>query len=665
MNDKVVKLRPLPFKVPKSVDNQFFQVDDSNNLEFMCLDLAKSGLDPEDIYAYTTPLLRKDGATAAYGIPYFGLDGKPLVDREGFPVMWRARFALSQYSKENRYTQPNSEQLLKYDLPSHIPYINPRIFDLEGDCLVCCEGEKKTVAVLKYLGLPAFGIGGCQMWRDPDKSGSIHRWILKLAAIRSIRKFVIIPDGDVMRYDICSAYGTFAHSLRSADFEVEIVDTGGKIDDLLVQWGNEAPANFQSLLRIDPDTLVQSPDLLARKYNLAFSTDSKGGIRVHQHTANIMKLMEEHNAFPRLWRNTDTNRIMVGEKAAEPDLTEMEIANYFQHNLRFDKVTSRIVYQCIQALAKKNARSPFLEYVRSREWDGVNRLDTWMSRLWGVEDSNYVREVSSKWLIGSCARMDKPGTKIDWMLIVIGPQGTGKTSMPVVMYKGCSRNIYGDHDNKDLHMLLHSSLCACFDELDSFGKRESSNLKAMISTHEDTFRPPYGASIEVFPRRFQLYGCGNRYEFLQHDPSGYRRYPVVEVTRLLDFSGLESERDQLWAEAWKRYQEGGVDYWEVTDASSIAEKYAISNPFEDTVVEFFNKKRVDKVGGQKDIKPTVYFTMKEVLSYLGHERETRNSSLIRDLSESLRKLGCTKPDKSTRHPNTGVVGKWYSYEFKE
>lgn len=647
MNDKVVSIRPLPFKVPKPVESQFFQFDDSKNLEFMRQDLSKSGLDPEDIYAYTSSFLKKEGSTASYGIPYFGLDGKPLVDREGYPIMWRARFSLSQYSKESRYTQPNAEQLLKYDLPSHVPYLHPKIFSLEGDTLVCCEGEKKTAAVLKYLFLPGFGIGGCQMWRDPDKSGSIHRWILQLARIRSIKKFLIIPDGDVMRYDICSAYGTFAHSLRSADFQVEIIDTGGKIDDLLVEWGSSARERFESLPRIDPDTLVQSPDLLARKYNLAFRQDSKGGIVVHQHTSNIIKLMEEHNAFPRLWRNTDTNRVMVGEKAAEPDLTEMEIANYFQHNLRFDKVTSRIVYQCIQALAKKNSRSPFLEYVRSQQWDGVNRLDTWINRLWGTENTDYVKEVSAKWMVSACARLDKPGTKIDWMMIVIGPQATGKTSMPGILFKGANLTLYGEQNDKDLHMLMHSSLCVGFDELDSFGKRESSNLKAMITRNEDAFRPPYGASVEVFPRRFTLYGCGNRYEFLQHDSSGYRRYAVIEVTRLLDFARLENERDQLWAEAWYRYQEGGVDYWEVKGASEEAKKYVVEEPKEQLIVglvERWKKDRPDSL--VRDNK--LYFTLATIQIGLGMEPLKGNSYQNREMGAILQGLygkprACTGP----------------------
>lgn len=659
MNDKVVQLKPLPFKVPKPPETQFFPVDNSINERFMIEDLRRSGLDPYDIFAYTTPMLRKDGASAGYGIPYFGLDGKVLSDKEGYPVMYRARFKLPEFSKEQRYTQPSAEQLIKYNLPSFVPYIHPLTLTLEGDCLVCCEGEKKCASVLKYLRLPAFGIGGCQMWRNPDKSGTVHQWILRLAESKAIRKFVIIPDGDIMRYDICGAYGTFAHSLRAAGYEVEIIDTGGKIDDLLFGWGDNARGCFEVLPRIDPDSLVQSPDSLARRYNLAFSQDSKGVVRVHQHTANVMKLMEEYSAFPKFWRNTDTNRVMVGEVAAQPDLTEMEIANYFQHNLRFDKVTSRLVYSVIQALAKKNSRSPFLDYVRGLQWDGRPRCNSWISRLWGVHNSDYVKEVSLKWLVSACARLDKPGTKVDWMLIVIGPQGVGKTTMPSILFKGLNLTLYGEHNDKDLHMLLHSALCVGFDELDSFGKKESSNLKAMITRNEDMFRPPYGASVEVFPRRFTLYGCGNRYEFLQHDPSGYRRYAIVEVDRLLDFSGLESERDQLWAEAWHIYSTGGCRFWEVEGASVEAEKYVIANPQEELLLEKVEHlKKTKPPGLVKEGK--LYFTLSTIQTLMGMEPLKGNNSVNREMGAILHaKYG--KP-QLVRGPKG--VGKYYIVDLE-
>lgn len=650
---EVVSFRP--FRVPRPESTAFFTPDDTNNRLFMESDLARSGLIPDDMMAYTTPFIKKEGATAAYSIPYYGLDGKPLVDPQNFPVMYRTRFKLPEFSKEQRYTQPSKEQLLVYDLPATLPYIHPKTLELQGDYIVCCEGEKKTAAVIKSLQLPAFGIGGCQMWRDPNKHGGIHPWIRRLIGDR--KRLLIIPDGDVLRYDICNAYGTFAAAITELGIEVQILHPPGKIDDLLVQWPvGQRRELFESLPRIDSGALVQSPTSLAKRYNLAFKQDAKGTVTVLQHSANVMRMMEMYPGFPKVWRNTDNNRVMIGESPAQPDRTEVEIANHFQYNLGFDKVTNKLIYTCIQALARMNERSPFLEYIKKQKWDGVARLDSWMIKHWGIKDEDYTREVSRKWLTSACARMDRPGSKIDWMLIVVGPQATGKTSMPGIVFKNSNLTLYGDHNDKDLHMLLHSALCIGFDELDSFGKRESSNLKAMVTRNEDAFRPPYGASVEIFPRRFTLYGCGNRDEFLQHDPSGYRRYAILEVTKLLDFKGLAADLDQLWAEAWHQYTSGDK-FWEIADASAHAEAHVAPNPLEDQIVNVLESWKTSKVSN--NVKDGVlYFTMTGLLAALNMEREVRNTNLTREISAILKSLNCQRNNGSC--PTGTIRGRYYS-----
>jgi len=651
-------VRPFrQFKVPQIVETQFFEPRIRQNEEFMKRDLARSGLAPEDLQAYAHPQLRlPNDASAGYVIPYFGLDGQPLTDANQNLIMFRTRLDVPEFSKLPRYLQPSTEQLAKYGLPPNVPYIHPESLELEGDTIVCAEGEKKAVSIFKFLRLPVFGIGGCNNWRNPNGDGSLHPWIRELLVKYRRTSITIVPDGDVFRYDICNAYGNFARACEAEGFNVQILSPEEKIDDLLVRWGPEALPNWNSLNSIKIDDLVQSPSALAKKYSLAFKTDAKGKVIVYQHTANIVRLLEEHPAFPKIWRNQDTNRVMVGEDPAQPDLTEMQIANYFQYNLGMDKVTHRTMYSCIQSQAKKNARSPMLEWIQSQIWDGESRLDTWIEKFWGAEDSAYTREVAAKWLISACARMHKPGTKIDWMLIVVGPQGTGKTSMPNIVFRGHALTLYGEHSDKDLHMLLHSSLCVGFDELDSFSKREASNLKAMITRNDDAFRPPYGASVEVFPRRFTLYGCGNRYEFLQHDPSGYRRYAIIEVKRLLDFAGLESNLPQLWAEAWHRYSTGSESYWEIGGASDFAEKYVIPNPLEDSIISVIDSWKTNKNNAHfKD--GFVYFTMTQILSNIGSERDSRNTHHTREVAAILRKMGAEQ--KMGSAPTGTIRGRYY------
>lgn len=646
---------PFPdYKIPYTVNSQFIPTNLENNRKFAEQDLARSGLTIDEMGVKIQPTaVMPATASAMYTIPYYGLDGKPLVDPGGYLQMYRTRFKLPEFSKEKRYTQPSGEQLAKYGLPSYIPYIHPDTLSTKGDVLVCAEGEKKTVSVIKYLGMPAFGIGGCQMWRNPDGSGGLHPWIRDLIALRGNPTILIIPDADLYRYDICSAYGTFAHILQQEGYRVEIVNPPGKIDDLCAKWLENSPEQFALLERISPEGLVQSPSSLAKRHNLAFKQSDKGGITVHQHTSNVMKLMEEHSGFPKVWRNTDNNRVMVGDDPAQPDLTEMEIANYFQHNLGFEKVTSRVVYQCVQALAKKNARSPMMEWIKEQVWDGVPRLDSWLSQTWGVDQTPFTSEVGKKWLIASCARMDKPGTKIDWMMIVIGPQGTGKTSMPSLLFRGNSLTMYGENNDKDLHMKIHSALVVGFDELDSFGKKESSFLKAMITTSQDHFRPPYGASVEVFERRCTLYGCGNRHDFLMADPSGYRRYAIVEVDRLLNFALLEEMTPQLWAEAWHEYRLGKVDYWEVKGADEAARAYVVPSTIEEKIETFINSRSEDKKSMYvKD--GMLYFKMDDLMQGLN---SGESQYAAREISAILRQKGAKYV--TSRGPLGGKPAKWW------
>jgi len=659
---------PRKYRLTNVVESQFVQSNSTTNREYAIEDLARSGLTLDDIQAGVHPCMRLgDKALAGYVIPYHNLDGQPICDKDGGLVMYRVRLKYPEFARESRYTQPSAESLAKHGLPAILPYFHPLSFTNVGEEAVVCEGEKKTAAVLHRLGLPAFGIGGCQMWRAPGGTGAVHPWILGYLKKREIKRVRIVPDGDVFRYDICNAYGTFARALESEGITVAIVNPTAKIDDLLLEWKDEALVRFSGLAEVPVNDLVQSPASLITKFGLAFKVDAKDRPVVYQHSSNITKVLEQHrSAFPEIWRNTDTNILMFGDEEARPELTEMEVTNYFQHNLGFHSVKTHEILKCMIAQGKKNEKSPFLNYIKAQIWDGKPRLETWFQDYWGVPDSEYVREVARKWLVSACARMDKPGTKIDWMLIVIGGQGIGKTSMPQILFQGNYQPIYGEHNDKDLHQLMHSKLCTGFDELDSFGKRESSMLRALITQPTDSFRPPYGASVEVFPRRFILYGCGNKVVFL-HDTDGQRRYSIINAGKTkLDFAGLEAVRDQLWAEAWSLYTAGGLNYWEVEGNVENAEQYQIPSAMQESIDTFLAQQTVAKYVDLK--KPgyegrAIYFLMSQVLNHLEIGKVGPNSVQMREIAEALIKAGCERPDRNgSRHPETNVQGKWWIYK---
>ena len=61
-------------------------------------------------------------------------------------------------------------------------------------------------------------------------------------------------------------------------------------------------------------------------------------------------------------------------------------------------------------------------------WDGVKRLDSLLIDYLGAEDTVYTRAIIRKSLIAAVARTFEPGIKYDYMLILSGPQGIGKST---------------------------------------------------------------------------------------------------------------------------------------------------------------------------------------------------------------------------------------------
>ena len=68
------------------------------------------------------------------------------------------------------------------------------------------------------------------------------------------------------------------------------------------------------------------------------------------------------------------------------------------------------------------------EYLQSREWDGVPRLDTLFSDYFGDADCPYTRAVARKSLVAAVARAMEPGCQYDQVPVVCGPQGVGKST---------------------------------------------------------------------------------------------------------------------------------------------------------------------------------------------------------------------------------------------
>ena len=218
------------------------------------------------------------------------------------------------------------------------------------------------------------------------------------------------------------------------------------------------------------------------------------------------------------------------------------------------------IQDALDLVREKNSFDPVRDYLTGLVWDGVERLDTMLVRWMGAEDNRYVRAVTRKWMCAAVARAMNPGCKFDNMLVLVGPQGIGKSNLAFALSRGWFTDSLGRMDSsKDSYERLAGVWIAEVAELAAAKKAEVEDIKNFISKREDTFRRAYARENGVYKRRCVFYGTTNDVEFLR-DRTGARRFWPVEVTGFNHgvLHGLEDEVDQLWAEAVVRWREGEV-----------------------------------------------------------------------------------------------------------
>lgn len=206
----------------------------------------------------------------------------------------------------------------------------------------------------------------------------------------------------------------------------------------------------------------------------------------------------------------------------------------------------------IDAIATRDKRDPVREFLsRLPMWDGVPRLATAFQRLMGAPDSPSVREVLPLVMMAMIRRTFKPGYKFDLMPILEGRQGLGKSSffrllMPVESWFGGGLKM--NEEPKRLLSRLGGKLVIEFGELVGMSKQNINAVKSLISEPIDEYTPNHALKPIRAPRRCIFVGTVNDRQYLR-DLDENRRFPIIPVTKELDYSELKAEREQLWAEA--------------------------------------------------------------------------------------------------------------------
>lgn len=221
----------------------------------------------------------------------------------------------------------------------------------------------------------------------------------------------------------------------------------------------------------------------------------------------------------------------------------------------------------IAAASRRRWFNPIQEYLNGLVWDGNPRVETCLP---GVEPTPYTRLVARKSLVAAVARALNPGCKWDHTLVLVGPQGIGKTFWVEKMSRGWFGQL-GRLDSKDTLLAMQRSWIMTSDEGHTLRKADSEAQKEFLTRTEDVFRLPYEKETTAHPRRCVVWGTTNDEVFLRQQ-EGNRRFLAVQCTGRLDFATFTDDFvDQVWAEAVSLYRAGERMYLDLDEAALAAE----------------------------------------------------------------------------------------------
>ena len=286
---------------------------------------------------------------------------------------------------------------------------------------------------------------------------------------------------------------------------------------------------------------------------IEFETDKNGHPRVNAY--NLDLIFSKHEEFKGKYKyNTFSNQI-ENDNGEYVDF-DAELVNVRQKLYSIypwaNNISLNKLQEAITLSAHENKFHALQDKLNSFEWDGTCRVEKFFSVYCATPDDEYHKQVSRLLFTAGVKRAFNPGCKYDHVIILVGGQGLGKSTLIDILSCGYFSSLATDSHQRAVEEIQGAWLVE-INELVSMRKREIDDFKQFVSTRIDTTRLAYARSVKKFPRTCIFLGTTNNEEFLR-DETGHRRFIPVDVG-LIDLKAVYRDREQLWAEALHIYKQ--------------------------------------------------------------------------------------------------------------
>ena len=197
---------------------------------------------------------------------------------------------------------------------------------------------------------------------------------------------------------------------------------------------------------------------------------------------------------------------------------------------------------------------PIREYFAALPpWDGVARVDTLLIDYLGAADNAYTRAVSRKVLCAAYRRIKEPGIKFDYMPVLNGAQGIGKSTFIANLGMDWFSDslTLSDMNDKTAAEKLQGYWILEIGELAGMKKADLDKVKAFVSRVDDKYRASFGRRVTSHPRQCVFFGTTNSENGYLRDITGNRRYWNIKLSGSSKYRPWQMTSElvrQIWAE---------------------------------------------------------------------------------------------------------------------
>ncbi|MEG2380810.1 MAG: virulence-associated E family protein [Oscillospiraceae bacterium] len=299
---------------------------------------------------------------------------------------------------------------------------------------------------------------------------------------------------------------------------------------------------------------IKKESIRDAKLPLKFGGDGKPTVCID----NFLTILNGDKRFESLRFNTLAYTPEVGcgdgKSRRYTDADDAETRHYIEseYSLHSPKKLDDALRICFRT----REYNPVHTAIESVKWDGVPRVENFLSTWLKVDDDTYGREVSRLIFAGGINRIYNPGCKFDDVIVLIGTeQGEGKST--IVRWLALEDEFFNEvteiDGQKGMEATEGAWICEVAELLALTRTKDVEGVKSYISRQSDRYRRPFDKRVTDHKRQCVFIGTTNKEQFLT-DKTGNRRFYPIRVHQK-GFELYKHEKEckadilQCWAEA--------------------------------------------------------------------------------------------------------------------